>query len=250
MTLLRVRPVASQVLQLVVAEHPTDKEFSEHYFTLLSGFIIVVCMMYSFNIMEPHAADRHVLRRSAAGGILYHALFSLKAVAVLQVGIGVKIHLYKPIAPSTSHFSAAARFHTALSIATCFGLIHFMKPLHKGFKLYYSAAAMREVPERVLVQLASLVSLAALIGLAALPLLPYQMMALSALSALLQVCARAVPLQRAREARAAAPAGATPPRADPRARPHLLPSAPPSSDTLAGRTSHPLSYFVLTRIAH
>lgn len=36
------------VLQLVVAEHPTDVEFAEHYTTLMSGFIMCVCMMYSF----------------------------------------------------------------------------------------------------------------------------------------------------------------------------------------------------------
>lgn len=138
--------------------------------------------------MEPHEANEHVLRRSAFGGILYAVFFSIKAVAVMQVGIGVKIHLYAPIAPTDKHFSTAARFHLALSLAACFGLIHFMKPLHKGFKRYYSPSAMKEVPERVLVQLASIGTLGVLVALAAAPLLPYQMMALAALCSVVQVC--------------------------------------------------------------
>ena len=74
------------VLQLVVAENPSASEgFLEYYATEASGFIICVCMMYSFHIIEPHHAEGHVLRRSATASICYQVLFTIKALAVLQV---------------------------------------------------------------------------------------------------------------------------------------------------------------------
>lgn len=82
------------VLQLVIAPTEDVRPNVFDYTTLGAGFVICVCMMYTFNVTEPHDANHHVFRRSAIASILYKYLFTVKAWSVLMVGIGIKMCLY------------------------------------------------------------------------------------------------------------------------------------------------------------
>ena len=95
------------ILSITIAPSPFAKdgvEYSEdhygrveHYVTFTAGFIICLCMTFSFNVTEPHHSTEHVMRRDATAGFVWLMLFGFKALAVLQVGIGVKIALYYPL---------------------------------------------------------------------------------------------------------------------------------------------------------
>lgn len=118
-----------------------------HYVTFTSGFIICLCMTFSFNVTEPHHSLHHVLRRDSTAGIAWLMCFGLKAFAVLQVGIGIKIALLDPTAEWSIHVKKA-QWHLAGFNALCFGMVLLMRPLHGGFKKFYSPSAFRESPTR------------------------------------------------------------------------------------------------------
>ena len=54
--------------------------------TLISGFVISVSMLYSFNIKEPHHARGHAYAHSSSTGIAFTLLYMLKAC--LGFGLG------------------------------------------------------------------------------------------------------------------------------------------------------------------
>ena len=72
----------------------------------------------------------------------------LQTVAVLFVGISIKLAIYNPNAPSDAFFAAEQRTLLAFSLANCFGLELLMRPLHVGFVHFYRPATLRKNKKR------------------------------------------------------------------------------------------------------
>ena len=144
-----------------------------HYVTFAAGFFICLCMTFSFNVTEPHHSAHHVLRRDSTAGLAWLMCFGLKAFSVLQVGIGIKIALLDPDAEWSIHVKKA-QWHLAGSNALCFGMVLLMRPLHGGFKRFYSRKAFRESPRRLYVFVCYLVALALTVGISFIRMRPWQ----------------------------------------------------------------------------
>ena len=176
------------ILQIVIAPGTISSEDEiQRYLAEGASFVIAVCMMYSFNVIEPHEADHHAMRRSAVAGLVYLMLFSVKACSVLQVGVAIKLALYAPTASPVEHYAATFRFYLALSLVFCFGLVFFMRPLHEGFVRFYDPSSFTQYPLRLLLLLCSLVLLGGFVGLAALDVQPYLLLVLEAILCVMQV---------------------------------------------------------------
>ena len=59
------------VLGMVIAPRFDGAHADHHYITMAGGFVIVTCMLFSYQIIEPRDASEHAFRRSAVAGVLY-----------------------------------------------------------------------------------------------------------------------------------------------------------------------------------
>ena len=84
------------VLGLIISPAGSGFHTWAQYLTLLAGFFIVVCMMFSYQIVEPQQPEAHAFRRSYAAGVSYASLYSFKTVSVLLVGISIKMTTFRP----------------------------------------------------------------------------------------------------------------------------------------------------------
>ena len=87
------------------------------------------------------------------------------------MGIGVKIALYSPTEPWSLKVKLA-QWHLAGFNAMCFGMVLFMRPLHGGFKKFYSAAAFRASPSRGYILLSYIAALVATVSISFVPMQP------------------------------------------------------------------------------
>ena len=117
-----------------------------YYTALLSGFVISVCMMHSFHVTEPHHAESHVMQTASfAMRILYQGiLMSVKAMATMMAGVGIKLTLYGNLSPEEGKegdYAADVRLTLGVALAVCFSMTLVMRPLHTplGLKGYYGS---------------------------------------------------------------------------------------------------------------
>lgn len=142
--------VGEGVLQIVISEPKTEwgpetiLGDGPYNVSILSGFVLSICMLYSFNITEPHHARGHAFARSSRPAALYLLLLPPKALSILLVGIGIKMVLYTPLAPLIPALAFEQRLFLSVSLAMCFALQLIRQPLHVvGFLDYYSLKRLR-----------------------------------------------------------------------------------------------------------
>jgi hypothetical protein len=135
--------------QLVIAPRPVGAETHlPFYSTVISGFIVTLCMIHTTVITELHNRDGHVIHRDALAGQIWLTLFSVKAFAVMCVGVGYKLTLYKPQAPADGAYATTQRHLLGSSIGATFLLQLVTHPLHTGFSRYYSPMTLITHPRR------------------------------------------------------------------------------------------------------
>jgi len=173
------------VLSLILAPRDSsgnDSHEVEHYWTMFFGFVIVVGMMFTYQVIEPRHAEDHAFRRSLPAAVAYLFLFSFKTVSVLFVGVGIKLAIYNPDASPSCHFAFDQRLQLATALAVCFGLELLMRPLHIGLKRYYSCRTLlRRHPLRALVIALRVAFIVAMLLLALAPLVPFVFLGLQTL---------------------------------------------------------------------
>lgn len=171
------------VLQLVIQneEHGTW----EHYAAMGAGYALVLAMLYTYHITEPHAAEHHAFRRSSEAGVAYQLAYQFKAVAVLLVGIGVKLVLYHPTMEG-EFFSDAQRLQLGLACSLSFGLQMVMHPLHTGLRYYYSPKTLATHPRRAALIVLRLILVCGMSAIALPSQPPYTLLCAEAALGLLQ----------------------------------------------------------------
>lgn len=143
--------VGEGVLQLIISEHELEGsvetvEFkrSEWNLALAAGFVVCLCMLYSFNITEPHHATGHAFARSSRPAATYLLLLPPKALSILLAGIGIKLHFVSPSRPLYQSLVLEQKLQLSVSLAVCFGLQLVRQPLHViGLLDYYSLRRLR-----------------------------------------------------------------------------------------------------------
>ena len=88
--------VGEGVLQLVINK---TTEWTNHpgwNASLVSGFVLSLALLYSWNVTEPHHQTGHAFARSSRPAAFYLLIAPLNAFAVLSAGIGIKIVLSTP----------------------------------------------------------------------------------------------------------------------------------------------------------
>lgn len=89
-------------------------------------------------------------------------LYAFKTVAVLFVGISIKLAIYNPTADAHAHFAYQQRLLLGVALAVCFGLELVMRPLHVGVRHYYSPRTLVQNKKRTLVIAARLLLVGAM----------------------------------------------------------------------------------------
>ena len=132
------------VLQAIISPQPDHRR--DFIVVQIAGFVLTLCMLYSYNITEPHEAKDHASKRDSMAGVVYNTLFDFKAFSVLLVGIAVKIVLGDPEGLTSltgqaqcrsdrAHDCASPLYQwrvlLAVSHLACHALQLAMHPLHK-----------------------------------------------------------------------------------------------------------------------
>lgn len=123
---------------------------------------------FSSKLMETKSFDvnfegkaQAILLKMRLYNVLNAVLWQAKSLAVMLVGVGVKLAMYDPMASPNAHFAPAQRLEICIPLAVCFAiqLFHslFVKTRH-----HYSWNRLREQPMHALVVLARI---AIIIGL-------------------------------------------------------------------------------------
>ena len=78
------------ILQAVIADRSEiiEKEsrgYGIYLATQAAGFVLTLCMLYSYHITEPHESEDHGMKRSGAAGVMYMILFDFKAFSVCEL---------------------------------------------------------------------------------------------------------------------------------------------------------------------
>ena len=150
------------VLGMILAPRQDGAHLASHYTTELAGFFIVSGMLFSYQVLEPKHSHLHAFRRAYVAGLLYAILYTFKTVAVLFVGISIKLAIYNPTADAHAHFAYQQRLLLGVSLAVCFGLELVMRPLHVGVRHYYSPRTLVKNKKRTLVIAARMVLVGAM----------------------------------------------------------------------------------------
>ena len=171
------------VLQLVIQNE--ERGTWEHYVAMGAGYVVVLAMLYTYHITEPHAAEHHAMRRSAEAGVAYQITYQFKAVSVLLVGVGVKLVLYDPNTTG-EFFSDPQRLQLGLACSSSFGLQMLMHPLHTGLRYYYSPKTLAEHPRRAALIVLRLILVCSMTAVALPSQPPYTLLCAEAALGLLQ----------------------------------------------------------------
>jgi len=170
------------VLQLVIARHPLHTD-THMIAVFVAGFLIVLCMLYSYQLTEPNRPNDHAIRRSALAGVAYFMLYSQKALSVLLAGVGIKIAIYNPDAAADAAFALEQRLLLGLSLMLCFFLQMLMAPLHIGLRWYY-----RHMSTRLELELVGRLGLLACMGgICAVELKPWAFVCVQAVLSMAQI---------------------------------------------------------------
>jgi hypothetical protein len=94
-----------------------------------------------------------ILLRMRLYNVLNAILWQAKSLAVMLVGVGVKLAMYNPMASPNAHFALAQRLELCIPLAVCFA-IQLFHSLFVKTKHHYSWKRLAEQPMHVLVVLA------------------------------------------------------------------------------------------------
>jgi hypothetical protein len=94
-----------------------------------------------------------ILLRMRLYNVLNAILWQAKSLAVMLVGVGVKLARYNPMASPNAHFALAQRLELCIPLAVCFA-IQLFHSLFVKTKHHYSWKRLAEQPMHVLVVLA------------------------------------------------------------------------------------------------
>ncbi|KAL1530589.1 hypothetical protein AB1Y20_001489 [Prymnesium parvum] len=138
------------VLQLIIAERPPpgSPHLGAYICVLLNGFLMSLCMVHSYFVIEPHEGKHHASRRDALAAAMYLVCFGVKAFSITLVGVGFKLILHSPVLPASSSFAKDTRDELSIATTVCFGMPMLMHPLHTGFKNYYRRKTLKSHPGR------------------------------------------------------------------------------------------------------
>jgi low temperature requirement protein LtrA len=183
------------LLQLVITDFGSESRLA-YYGLTIGGFVVCLCMMYSFHVSEPHHHHEHVLMRASqarpasrarrlwtlAGIVYMGALMSLKSAFVLLTGVGIKIAAADPSADPHTRTARDARLQLGWALLLCFGMNLVMSPLHSpnGIFYYYASLLRRKSRERACVALLRLVLCGCHLAVASVPLVPLHAVLLQA----------------------------------------------------------------------
>ena len=161
--------IGEGMLQLVIAM--PKEEFNDVFddgwnIATVAGFLLSLCMCYSFNVTEPHHAKGHAFARASRPAAMYQLLLPPKALSILFTGIGIKMVLYKPDKPLIYTLHVEQQLQLSLSLCSCFALQLIRQPLHDedGIIAFYSPSRLRAHPKLALTIFLRLILIGAMIG--------------------------------------------------------------------------------------
>ena len=158
--------VGEGVLQLVISDTVGGIQTSFYNIALVSGFVLAVTMLYSWNVTEPHHATGHAFARSSRPAALYLLLMPPNAFAILLAGIGVKMVFVDPARYLQPGLEFEQRLLVSTSLAACFVLQLVRQPLHVvGLLNYYGLRRQLENKPALLFLLLRVATIVTMVGL-------------------------------------------------------------------------------------
>jgi hypothetical protein len=128
---------------------------------------------------------QRLLLNARVSNVISNILFTANAMAVMVVGVGVKLALYDPTAPTNAHFALQQRLGLGVPVAVVFA-VQLINSSLRNRHHYACSKALTAHPEHMCVLAARLLLLGVKVGVCFLPLRPVLFVALQAFCALVR----------------------------------------------------------------
>jgi len=164
-----------------------NEEQAGFFVAISAGLVVALSMLHSHVSTVPSHGHKNAMQGNDVILVTFLTLEMVKSMAVLMVGVGIKITLYHPV--TESFFSLEQRGQLALALLATFGSAFGLQALHHGPLAFYGPVLRCVSPTLTLATLVRFAATATMFAVYPLEMAPWHFLLLEGCLCLLHAAA-------------------------------------------------------------